>query len=72
LIVRSDISEQIVKDLEAGAYIYVCGATRMGSDVSDAFVSVVEKGMNLSHDKAVAYVNGMKDNHRYVQELWSA
>jgi len=33
----------LAADLDAGAYIFVCGATKMGSDVMDTITSVLEK-----------------------------
>lgn len=54
------------------AYVYVCGATLMGSDVHAAFVKVLETERGMSHDAASAYVKDLQERGRYVQELWTA
>jgi len=53
--------------VDQGAYVYVCGATAMGADVSKAFVQVLEgRGVD-----GAQYVKDMQETGRYVQELWS-
>lgn len=56
---------------EDGAYVYVCGGTKMGSDVKDAFRQVCEQQGGLSAEKASQFVTEMETKNRYVQELWS-
>lgn len=46
---------------QEGAYVYVCGATAMGADVHQAFSTLT----------SAAFVKGLQDSGRYVQELWS-
>jgi NADPH-ferrihemoprotein reductase len=56
---------------QQGAYVYVCGAVKMGHEVADAFRDVfVQKGQ-MSADEAKAYFSDMVQAGRYVQELWS-
>jgi sulfite reductase alpha subunit-like flavoprotein len=54
------------------AHVYVCGATAMGTDVHNAFVSILETHASQSHEEAVHFVKEMQKEARYVQELWTA
>ena len=54
------------------ASIFVCGATKMGADVSETLRSIVSGCGNMSADVAKAYVDKMAAEGRFVQELWSA
>jgi sulfite reductase alpha subunit-like flavoprotein len=54
-----------------GAYVYVCGGTSMGSDVSHAVIHVVETLGGRSNKDAEAYMTNLKAQCRYVQELWA-
>lgn len=56
---------------EGGAYIFVCGAVRMGADVGSALQDIVSRQGGMSRDEAKAYLDGMAAAGRYVQELWS-
>ncbi|RHY70689.1 hypothetical protein DYB30_010546, partial [Aphanomyces astaci] len=56
----------------AGGYVYVCGATLMGTDVHKAFVELVQTHGAKSVVDATRYVQDLQHNHRYIQELWSA
>jgi NADPH-ferrihemoprotein reductase len=46
------------------ANIYVCGATKMGSDVQHAFNEILKKDPS--------FVKKMQSEHRYIQELWQS
>ena len=50
------------------AYFFVCGGTSMGADVNKTLEQIVS-----SHGVADVkeYMNSLKTNGRYVQELWS-
>lgn len=65
-------SSALLADLDRGAHIYVCGATAMGSDVMEAIVSIVQSSKGISKEEALAFVNSLQQQGRYVQELWSA
>jgi sulfite reductase alpha subunit-like flavoprotein len=61
------------------AHVYVCGATRMGADVLQAFEEIVERGLAgggagppSQRAAAAAYVKRMQAEGRYVQELWQS
>ncbi|KAF0685521.1 Aste57867_22613 [Aphanomyces stellatus] len=57
--------------LAAGAHIYVCGATLMGTDVHKSFVELVQVHGNERVDDAVRYVQDLQKKGRYIQELWT-
>lgn len=68
----SDNSKETWNLLEQeGAYVYVCGAVKMGQDVSEALNKIVSSHGNLSHDDAKAYLSKMSSEGRFVQELWA-
>ncbi len=56
---------------QEGAYVYVCGAVKMGQDVAEALNKIVSSHGNLSHDEAKAYLSRMSAEGRFVQELWA-
>lgn len=72
LMTQSDNAKALFEAVEAGAYVYVCGATAMGHDVLAAFTKVVSEQKGVSSDEAVKVVKSMQDSGRYVQELWTA
>jgi len=57
--------------LNEGAYVYVCGGTRMGSDVMVAILSILAIQGKLGPDGARAYISQMQSDARYIQELWA-
>ena len=56
---------------QQGAYIYVCGGTKMGQQVKATVEKVIRKQGRMSAKKASAYMSGFQEAGRYVQELWS-
>lgn len=54
------------------AYIYVCGATAMGTDVMHTFINILQEQNNMTAAQATAFVKDLQDKGRYVQELWTA
>ena len=68
------LNNEIIEDLDNGAYIYVCGATAMGSDVHDALVNILKNhhGKKMTESQAIAYLADLQKKGRYVQELWTA
>jgi len=71
LMVAPANADAIMADINNGAYIFVCGATSMGTDVNEALVSVVQSKKNVSRVEAAAFVKKLQASGRYVQELWS-
>jgi len=57
--------------LEDGAYVFVCGGTKMGHDVSETFKDILASEGSMSRDDAANYVSNLSSQGRYVQELWS-
>ena len=56
--------------LEAGAAVYVCGATAMGKDVHEAFVALASAHGGMDTARAGAHVKQLQASGRYIQELW--
>ena len=57
--------------LEQGAAVYVCGdATRMAKDVHHALLQIVEHEGSMTAEAAAAYVQTMKDQHRYHRDVY--
>ncbi|TVP79566.1 MAG: assimilatory sulfite reductase (NADPH) flavoprotein subunit [Puniceicoccaceae bacterium] len=57
--------------LEQGAYFYVCGdASRMATDVDVALHDIIEQQGGLNKDAAKAYVKKLKDEKRYLRDVY--
>ncbi|MEM8494291.1 MAG: flavodoxin domain-containing protein [Planctomycetota bacterium] len=57
--------------LEAGAAVYVCGdASRMAKDVDAALHQIVKQRGNMSTEEAAAYIEQLKDDHRYQRDVY--
>jgi len=54
-----------------GVYVYVCGGTRMGQDVSEALQTICETEGGMNAGDAKDYIKNLAANGRYVQELWA-
>ena len=69
-----DRMRQAGRDLWAwiaeGAYIYVCGAIRMGKDVERALVDIVAENGARSTNEAVAFVADLKKKGRYMTDVY--
>ena len=72
LIKKPENAESFVADLESGAYVYVCGATKMGEDVLKAIQDILQTYKKMSKDEADKYIKSLQSSGRYVQELWTA
>lgn len=73
LMVQAETAKELLDLLlNQGAYVYVCGATAMGTDVMAAFVKILQEQNNMSAAQATAFVKELQDKGRYVQELWTA
>lgn len=53
------------------AHIYVCGGTKMGSDIIQTFLHIFETVGGNSGDEAKVYLKMLESKKRIVQELWS-
>jgi NADPH-ferrihemoprotein reductase len=56
---------------EQGAYIYVCGAVKMGQDVSEALRKIIGQHGDRTTTDAKAYLDDMASSGRFIQELWA-
>jgi NADPH-ferrihemoprotein reductase len=73
LMVESNTAADLLDLLtNQGAYVYVCGATAMGTDVMAAFVKILEDKNGMSAAQATAFMKELHEKGRYVQELWTA
>lgn len=64
-------SKELYEWLEQGASFYVCGdASRMATDVDVALHDIVEKEGGMSKDDAAAYVKKLKDDKRYLRDVY--
>lgn len=62
--------------LTKDAYVFVCGATSMGTDVLEALKTILTTygaggSKPMSAADAATYVRELQESGRYVQELWS-
>jgi len=54
-----------------GAYIYVCGAKEpMSADVEDTLMQIVEKYGNKTIEEAIQFVEGLKEEGRYLKDVY--
>ena len=72
LLARPENCDAFMADLDAGAYVFVCGATSMGADVHTAFLQLLQQKKGMTEASASVFVVGLQKSGRYVQELWSA
>ena len=64
-------SKELYAWLEKGAYFYVCGdASRMATDVDVALHDILQQEGGLSEDDAKAYVKKLKDDKRYLRDVY--
>ena len=58
--------------LKAGGYVYVCGDARnMAKDVDRTLVRIVQEVGEHSYDSALAFVQGLTESDRYLQDVWA-
>jgi sulfite reductase alpha subunit-like flavoprotein len=56
---------------QEGAYLYVCGAVKMGHDVGEALQEIIVTHGQRTPDQAKDYLAQLAQQGRYVQELWA-
>jgi sulfite reductase (NADPH) flavoprotein alpha-component len=57
--------------LQAGAFVYVCGSKDpMSIDVEQAIVAIIEKFGERSKDDAVKYLDDLKEDGRYITDVY--
>lgn len=69
-LLRQDAAElwELVRE---GAYVYVCGGTRMGTDVHNELTRIVQQEGTMDAEKSKDFMHALQGDGRYVQELWS-
>ena len=70
LLRENDSSSWDLIDRE-GAYIYICGGTKMGHDVVQTLLSIFKGVGGKSDGEATTYLKRLESEKRLVQELWS-
>lgn len=62
---------EIFEWLQAGSYVYLCGAKEpMSFDVEQAIVQVIQQFGERSKEEAEKYLTGLKDAGRYVTDVY--
>lgn len=56
--------------LEAGAHLYVCGATAMARDVEAALRDVIVEHGARDAEAAEAYIANLREQHRYARDVY--
>ena len=57
--------------LEDGGYFFVCGdAYRMAKDVDKALHEIIAEHGKMDSESAIAYVDKMKSDKRYVRDVY--
>ncbi len=64
-------SKELFEWLENGAYFYVCGDKQyMAKDVHNALLTVIEKEGSMTPEEVEAYLNDMKEQGRYLRDVY--
>ncbi|CAM9666581.1 unnamed protein product [Laminaria digitata] len=69
-LLREDAAE-VWDLLQGGAYVYVCGGTRMGTDVHNELSRIARELGLMGEEQAKQFLKVLHTDGRYVQELWS-
>jgi sulfite reductase (NADPH) flavoprotein alpha-component len=57
--------------LNNGASIYICGKKEpMSVDVEDTIMQIVQKCGNKNIEEAVQFVEGLKEEERYLKDVY--
>lgn len=63
--------EELVRWIESGAYLYVCGAKEpMSIDVENVLAQIIRDQKGLSEEAAVDYLNNLKESGRYLKDVY--
>lgn len=63
--------KQLFGWIEEGAFLYVCGdAFRMAKDVDRTLHTILESEGGMSEEDASAYLQKLKDDHRYQRDVY--
>ncbi len=62
---------ELYRWLQDGAYFFVCGdASQMANDVNQALVDIVAEQGGMSVQDAERYVDQLKNDQRYVRDVY--
>ncbi|MFJ7956950.1 bifunctional cytochrome P450/NADPH--P450 reductase [Streptomyces sp. NPDC096319] len=65
-------SEEVWAVLEAGGRVYICGdGRRMAPAVREAFLAIHREHTGATDEEAVAWLAGMVESGRYVEDVWA-
>jgi sulfite reductase (NADPH) flavoprotein alpha-component len=57
--------------LKAGSYVYVCGTKEpMSVDVEKTLLQIIEQFGDRSTEDAIKYLDEMKEDGRYVKDVY--
>ncbi|WP_121354878.1 diflavin oxidoreductase [Flavisolibacter nicotianae] len=63
--------EELVKWIENGAYLYICGAKEpMSNDVENMLTRIFREQKGVSDDTAVELLNALKEEGRYLKDVY--
>jgi len=66
-----DNAAELWRWLQEGAYFFVCGdASRMAKDVHQTLIEIVTQQGGMSPEEAIAYIENLADNKRYVRDVY--
>ncbi len=64
-------SKELMKWIENGAYIYVCGdAKRMAQDIDKALEQVIRNEKELKEEDAIEYIKNLEKEKRYLRDVY--
>lgn len=69
-LLREDATE-VWNLIKGGAFVYVCGGTRMGTDVQTELTRIAQECGSMGVGESKEFIKSLHSNGRYVQELWS-
>jgi sulfite reductase (NADPH) flavoprotein alpha-component len=61
---------EILRWLNDGAHVYVCGSTRMGQEVQGALVDLIGRGAGLDVEVAAEFLDNLRQEGRYRRDLY--
>ncbi|HOK97865.1 MAG TPA: flavodoxin domain-containing protein [Bacteroidales bacterium] len=63
-------AREVFEWIDDGAHIYLCGGKKMGKDVQDTLLNIIQEAKNISNDQAKEYLKNIKRQHRYHEDLY--
>ncbi|NJO56521.1 MAG: hypothetical protein HC834_09540, partial [Rhodospirillales bacterium] len=64
-------SKEVVKWIDEGAFIYVCGDMKhMAKDVLNTFVEIISEQKQLTPEQAREFVQSLRKSRRYQEDVY--